>query len=440
MKKNHMSWTQLITLLILAYCSILKAQTALPELPALKERLDTYIEARRMAFGELKLKYVTALESQIELAADAGDIQTASALLEEKNIIDSVAKNWESDPVSLEELDDQTVLPPLKNVNVPALVKLRRAWEAAHDQLRVRLDRKLDVALKSLEVQLTRERKFEDAKLVLSCRESYFGKEAIATAQPELPESSVMPLTKAEREHPFVNSLGMKFVPVPGTQVLICVHETRRVDYGPFAQETLPNTAWKAPSKQGVMQSQHDDYPVVNVSWHDAKAFCDWLSKKEGLTYRLPTDREWSYAVGIGKEEDRYTAANPSELSLKVKDEYPWGNGWPPDSRDGSYAGATARATFGERQAIIHGFDDGFAMTSPVMHFKPNGLGIYDLGGNVWEWCEEWFDAAKTLKVKRGASYFNHDQSYLNSSFRHGNEAEHREPGGGFRLVLVLPK
>ena len=86
--------------------------------------------------------------------------------------------------------------------------------------------------------------------------------------------------------------------------------------------------SWKKIEAYGVPVSAGDDHPVVNVNWEDSVAFCDWLSKKEGKVYRLPTDREWSYAVGIGtKEEKRLT---PEKLDAKLKEMYPWGKTWPP--------------------------------------------------------------------------------------------------------------
>jgi len=106
---------------------------------------------------------------------------------------------------------------------------------------------------------------------------------------------------QATREQPFTNSLGMKFVPVPGTRMLMCIHETRRADYATYAAlHPEADASWKKVIFDGQPVAMQDDEPVVNVSWDDAQAFCRWLSQKEGRRYRLPTDREWSIAVGIG--------------------------------------------------------------------------------------------------------------------------------------------
>ena len=79
--------------------------------------------------------------------------------------------------------------------------------------------------------------------------------------------------------------LSMKFVPVPGTNVLFSVWETRVKDYQAFCDAT--GRSWEKPTF-----SQTDEHPAVNLNWEDAKAFCKWLSGKEGKTYRLPTDHE----------------------------------------------------------------------------------------------------------------------------------------------------
>ena len=138
-------------------------------------------------------------------------------------------------------------------------------------------------------------------------------------------------LALARREAPvasgeYVNSLGMKFVPVAGTKVLFSVWETRVQDYGVFAKE-----AGRKLHRPSI--PQEPPHPVVQVSWEDAVAFCTWLSKKEGRTYRLPTDAEWSVAVGLGVEK----GSTPHEKALKVAG-YPWGDAWPPPRGAGNYS------------------------------------------------------------------------------------------------------
>ena len=111
-------------------------------------------------------------------------------------------------------------------------------------------------------------------------------------------------LAATTKDKPFTNSLGMKFVPVPGTKILMCSTETT------VAQYQAAGLGYQSPDF-----SQGSTHPAVNVSWNDAKAWCKWMSGKDGHKYRLPTEAEWNAAVG------------PST--------YPWGNQWPPPNNAG---------------------------------------------------------------------------------------------------------
>lgn len=233
---------------------------------------------------------------------------------------------------------------------------------------------------------------------------------------------------------PFINSLGMRFVPVPGTQMLMCVHETRRSDYAAYASTNPQADAnWKDTKLDSLSAKAGDDHPVVNVSWDDAKAFCAWLSQKEGRVYRLPTDREWSIAVGIGDREAIDTT--PDKLSGKIKGVFPWGASWPPPEGAGNYADANCKAQR-PTEKIIDGYTDGFAITSPVMSFKPNALGIHDLGGSVWEWCEDFYNETHKDYVLRGASWGSSAPAALLSSFRGNQPSTRRWRCDGFRCVV----
>ena len=242
-------------------------------------------------------------------------------------------------------------------------------------------------------------------------------------------------LSTLEKKHPkaFTNTLGMKFVPVQGTKVQFCIWETRVKDYAAYsAANEGVDGSWKKPSRvRGKPFKQADTHPVVNVSWNDAQTFCEWLTKKElaegkikeRQKYRLPTDAEWSVAVGLGKEK----GDTPFEKDRIMGDSgvYLWGKGFPPPKGAGNY-----------RQSLNV---DNFDGTSPVGSFAANKFGLYDMGGNVWEWCEEWCDPAEKVgRVLRGASWSaNHQISLL---------SHHRDPGGypdsrnnsyGFRCVLA---
>lgn len=252
---------------------------------------------------------------------------------------------------------------------------------------------------------------------------------------------------KATKDAPFVNSLGMKFVPVPGTNVLFCMHETRRKDYAAYASSSSGvDTAWKNQKMLGKNVSEKDNDPVVGVSWEDAKAFCVWLTKKDRHTARLPTDREWSFAVGIGEREQ--AGASPGSLHAKITNAYPWGT-WPLQPGAGNYYDKTSvpilrpKKTDGAANMPGYldgfGYDDGYPLTAPVMSYQPNNLGIYDLGGNVWELCEDLYSPAETDITYRGSSYGFDGMTNMLSSARVHQPRTERLPHAGFRIVLELP-
>jgi len=210
----------------------------------------------------------------------------------------------------------------------------------------------------------------------------------------------------------------MRFVPVPGVGVLFSVWETRVQDYAVFCEAT--GRAWTKPSfDQGPM------HPVINVNWDDARLFCEWLTAKERqekrLTdkqkYRLPTDQEWSAAVGLGPERGK-----TPEARMKSSIVWPWGAYWPPLSGDGNFAP--------ELKA------DDVANTAPVGSFKPNAYGLYDLAGNVWEWCGEWYSEARVSMALRGGSFNDSQPAYLLAAYRFNATVNLVSEDIGFRVVL----
>lgn len=134
--------------------------------------------------------------------------------------------------------------------------------------------------------------------------------------------------------------------------------------------EKVNGASWRNPGF-----NQTDDHPVVEVTWDDAVAFCQWLSQKESERCRLPTEAEWEYACRAG-----------------TKTAYPWGNN--PDEGSG-WANVSDLAM--SRELDFNGewpdfkFDDGYVFTSPVGKFKANAWGLYDMIGNTWEWCSDCF-------------------------------------------------
>jgi formylglycine-generating enzyme required for sulfatase activity len=251
------------------------------------------------------------------------------------------------------------------------------------------------------------------------------------------------PATYAARDG-FSNSLGMKFVPVKGTNVLVCIHETRWQDYAAFAKDNAGREIvndWRDQTIDGVeIMERAPEHPVVNVSWEDAQAFCRWLGRKEARIYRLPTDREWSAAAGIGGQEKRTRETTPEMLADRVQDVWPWGTEWPPPQDAGNYADLSLPERTGRKGAqTLENYRDGYPTTAPVMSFRPNQLGIYDLGGNVWEWCQDWWNGAETERTTRGASFYDLGRPYLHSSRRGHHPADTRLGNHGFRCVMVVP-
>jgi formylglycine-generating enzyme required for sulfatase activity len=272
------------------------------------------------------------------------------------------------------------------------------------------------------------------------------------TGPPAADQAGIV-LEKASKEQPWQNSLGMKFVPIPGTEVLFGIWDVRVQDFRAFVDSTgydatdgvwsLGDDGWKQRGATwkdpGFKQGPAD--PVVGVSWDDAKAFCEWLTKREtasktlseGMEYRLPTDQEWSVAGGLGTEP----GDTPEEKSLKSKT-YPWGTQWPPPAGAGNYCGAESR-TGGEppNWTVIEGYRDDFPRTSPVGSFAANKNGLYDMGGNAWQWCEDWYNPDNTHRVLRGGSWDSRNPLFLYTSSRDYITPDYRGAFIGFRCVLV---
>ena len=174
--------------------------------------------------------------------------------------------------------------------------------------------------------------------------------------------------------------------------------EDERYITGAEKKEGIP---WKNPGFK-----QDDNHPVVCVSWDDAWAYCKWLSHKKGLSFKLPTEAQWE------------KAARGTDNRM-----YPWGNGEPDET--------------------LTNFDKRIGKTTPVGSY-PYGAspyGLQDTAGNVWEWCNDWYEidyykdsptknplgpesSSKKVRVQRGGSW-NYDAGYLHCAFR-GKGTPHR--------------
>jgi formylglycine-generating enzyme required for sulfatase activity len=246
---------------------------------------------------------------------------------------------------------------------------------------------------------------------------------------PDLVSSNPVAAAAGSNSKPVTNSLGMKFVPAGTAGILFSIYDTRVRDFKAFKEAIGQDYA--ADSKQTL------DDPVVNVSWNDAQEFCKWLTEKElkagllhaGQRYRLPKDAEWSRAVGLNEDPNK----TPDEKNQKIPDVYPWGTQFPPPPGTGNFA-CRDDDPANQSSEILYG--DGFANTSPVGRFRANPFGLYDMAGNVWQWCDDPYEPGQEARVRRKSSWPYHQSSCLLSSSR-----QVQLPGGrcgyfGFRCVL----
>ncbi len=196
--------------------------------------------------------------------------------------------------------------------------------------------------------------------------------------------------------------------------------------------------------------SQDDSHPVVNVSWNDAVAFCNWLSREEGLPefyefggkvenqggrgYRLPTEAEWEYACRAGTTT-RYTSGDDPEGLVRI------GNTWDSSTKE-AFPAFVNQLTSSDR----------YPFTSPVGRFRSNSFGLLDMHGNAFEWCQDWYSAdyyqtspvvdppgpeSGSSRVLRGGSWRNY-ATYCRSAYRYYDDPTDRYGHIGFRVVLSV--
>ena len=190
------------------------------------------------------------------------------------------------------------------------------------------------------------------------------------------------------------------------------------------------NVNWRYDEEGNVRPSGQYNYPVIHVRPNDAVAFCEWLSRKEGKVYRLPTEAEWEYAAGGGSNNRTIWAGTNDESQLATV---------------GNFCDVNCAKSWKDKNQ-----NDGYKYSSPVGIFKANSLGLHDLSGNVLEWCSDWFGgypnssqtnpagpAGGTELVIRGGSWYSTPNDARVSS-RNNFNSHYDNNYGGFRVVSQI--
>ena len=254
--------------------------------------------------------------------------------------------------------------------------------------------------------------------------------------------------TRYQRIAYYTNSIAMKLVRIPAGEFKMGTPSSEKghaTDEAPVHRVRITRPffmgAYEVTQEQyqRVMGANPSGFkgsnrPVENVRWSQADDFCKRLTRREGVTYRLPTEAEWEYACRAGSTTPFY-----------------WGTAWVPSNGMAENAGSGKSNTAGSAHYKSKRLPVGG--TAPVGSFLPNGFGLYDMGGNVWEWCQDrWSNSyyktspstdpqgptTGTNRVERGGGW-KHSSAYCRSGNRNWGSSTADEDYLGFRVV-ALPK
>jgi formylglycine-generating enzyme required for sulfatase activity len=268
-------------------------------------------------------------------------------------------------------------------------------------------------------------------------------------------------LSSLSRVDSLTNSIGMRLLRIPAPEHRITIGSlTSDPEHQPdeyshplrgqkgffMAMYKVTNAEFRrfhpnhhVPAYRGL-DLDRDDQPAVNISYEDAKAFCDWLNRqpeelKAGRTYRLPTEEEWEYAAqgGDGRR-------------------FPWGDQWPPPEGSGNFADEASGKQL--QWEHLQGYRDPYPGTSPVGKFFPNPYFLYDMAGNAYEWTSSFYEPyagtppgspsgprpyGRQWRVVKGSTWADELPKVMRCAFRNPFAPDTRLPFIGFRVVADIP-